>query len=285
MPWEGAVSGTLQGMRQVREALAGPERDLWREIEAFERTRPSTSSNVIKAASAPLQAMIPERVTEAMRSALSSLVDLVQRTNEWDIRPEQILRESPFASIEEVQAKASVADLRALCESHSTPAILKATLQGAGLGLGGVMLAVADVPLLMLSHLKLLSRLAICCGIDLTHSDEHRFLLALLKLSYCLGDWDGRVESIRELEDLITAEFRHQETESEDIARTVLFRSAGAFADKVGPILLRKRFGAAMPLIGSLFGAGSNYLLTKDVVAAGRNTLMKRFLVERVRRG
>jgi hypothetical protein len=237
---------------------------------------------MLKLVTAPLQTMVPEKITEQMRTSLKSLVDIVQRANEWSIPIETVLGETPYGSLEELQEEAPIQDIRKLCLDQSGPAILKATLQGAGLGFGGVFLAAVDIPILLMAHLKLLTRIGLCCGVDLCNAQERGFLLNLLKLSYCLSDPEEKQASIRELWQEMSGSGTSKGEESEEIARAVFFKSIGTFSDKIGPILLRREAGTLIPLFGSAVGAGSNYLLTQDVATAGRHTLMKRLLTQRV---
>jgi len=279
----GRASGTLAPMSaRVREALDGAERRAWREIETFEQETPSMASSVLKVAAAPFQAVVPDAVGERMHAALETLVEAVQQVDEWGISPEIVLAGSPYGDLAQLRREGDIALVRGLIDRQTRPAVLKATLQGAGLGFGGVLLAVADVPLLMISHLRLLTAVGLCCGIDLRSPGERPFVLALLKLGYCLSDWVEKRTSIEELWKLMQEQPPSAAADSE-VARRVLFKSIGAFSDKIAPILIRRRAGAMVPLIGSAFGAGSNYYLTQDVAAAARHTLVKRFLLARVR--
>lgn len=271
--------------REIRESLEGAERRAWREVEAFEESRPSLGSSVFKVVSAPLQTMVPEALTGQMQSALESLVDIVRRTQDWSLPASTVLEGSPYDSLEELRREAPVGYALELCEGQTGPAVLKATLQGAGLGFGGVLLAVADVPLLLVAHLRLLTGIGLCFGYDLCRPDQRDFLLALLKLGYCLSDVEEKQATLQELARVVEQADTPGPPSSgdEEVARKVFFKSIGAFSDKIGPILLRRRAGAMVPLIGSAFGAGSNYLLTQDVARAGRCSLLKRFLTERAR--
>lgn len=269
--------------KRVREALTGEDRKAWREIEAFEARGTSRTGAMVKLATAPFQAMLPDSLTRRMHAALETLVEIVQKGDEWGVSPEQVLAGSPYASLAGIHERGRMEEIRSLLESQTGQAVLRATLQGAGLGFGGVLLAAADVPLLLVSHLKLLTRMGICCGYDLRRPGERDFVLGLLKLSYCLSDWEEKRASLEELWRMIQRRAARYDSEGE-IARAVLFKSIGAFADKIGPILLRREAGTLVPLLGSAFGAGCNYLLTQDVVSAGRATLLKRFLTERALR-
>ena len=125
-------------IHRIREALEGEERRVWREIEDFESARSSLGSSVFKMVSAPLQTMVPEALTQQMKSALESLVDLVQRSNDWALPVETVLAGTPYRSLSDLQERASVLEIMELCRARTGPAVLKATLQGAGLGFGGM---------------------------------------------------------------------------------------------------------------------------------------------------
>ena len=270
-------------MKDVREALSGRDREVWREIQAFEDARGSTATSVVRLATAPLETLVPDRVQTAMHDALGGVVELVQKAADQAAGPNQVLEGTDYGSLEHLRAEASIDDVLGLVQSSTQPAILKATLQGAGLGLGGVMLAVADVPILLFNHLQLLIRVGMCTGCDLRAPAERPFLLGLLKLGYCLADGEARKEALGELAERMDLYVDEKDKEPEEVARAVFLRSLGAFTDKIGPLLLRRRFGAMMPVLGSLFGAGANYALTRDVGEAARHTMAKRFLVRRAR--
>lgn len=270
-------------MKDVREALSGRDREVWREIQEFENTRGSAATSVVRLATAPLETLVPDRLQTAMHDALGGVVELVQKAADQAAGPAKVLEGTDYADLSQLRAKASVDDVLGLVQASTKPAILKATLQGAGLGLGGVMLAVADVPILLFNHLQLLIRVGMCAGIDLRAPAERPFLLGLLKLGYCLADGEARREALDELEERMDLYVDETDSEPEEVARAVFLRSLGAFTDKIGPLLMRRRFGAMMPVLGSLFGAGANYSLTRDVGAAARHTMTKRFLVRRAR--
>lgn len=270
-------------MKDVREALSGRDRQVWREIQAFETARGSMATSMARLATAPLETLVPGRLRRAMQDALGGVVELVQKASDQAAGPAQVLEGTAYGSLEHLRAEASIDDVLGLTEEATQPAILKATLQGAGLGLGGVMLAIADVPILLYSHLQLLIRVGMCAGHDLRAPVERPFLLGLLKLGYCLADGEARREALDELAERMDMYVDEEEAEPEEVARAVFLRSLGAFSDKIGPLLLRRRFGAMMPVLGSLFGAGANYALTRDVGEAARHTMAKRFLVRRAR--
>lgn len=270
-------------MKDVREALRGRDREVWREIQAFEDARGSAASSVVRLATAPLETLVPDRLQTAMHDALGGMVELVQKAADQAAGPGQVLEGTRFQDLDQLRAEASIDEVLELVRAATQPAILKATLQGAGLGIGGVMLAVADVPILLFSHLQLLIRVGMSAGFDLRAPAERPFLLGLLKLGYCLADGEARREALDELGERMDLYLDEADREPDEVARAVFLRSLGAFTDKIGPLLLRRRFGSMMPVLGSLFGAGANYTLTRDVGEAGRHTLAKRFLVRRAR--
>lgn len=262
--------------------LAPADLKRWRGIQDFEETSPSLTSSVLRVASAPLEAVVPTRARQALVDALVKAVDMLREALAVVDRPDALLKEAGASDLDAWRRDGDAGRMVELARAQGGPAILKATLQGAGLGLGGVTLAIADVPLLLAAHLQLLVRLGYCFGLDLRPDDQRPYLLALLEAGYCLTEREERRRALRGL-DAMLAEGASPRGEGQEVARQVLNKAAGSFAEKVAPLLLRRRFGAVIPLLGSAIGAGANFGLTRDLAQLGGHALLKRVLVERAR--
>lgn len=266
---------------QISEHLLPAERRVWRDIQAFEERGPG--GGLGRLASAPLQALVPDRLREALQEGMGSFLDVARQTSAFGASPESVLAREGI-TMAELRDHASLERVAELQQKEVRPAVLTASLQGAGLGVGGVVLAAADVPLLLTAHLRLLVRLGFCTGLDLRSLEERRYLLGLLELGYCLQDREERRQSLEGLAELALEQEATAERPPPDLTLNLLQRSVGTFVEKILPVLLRRRAGAALPLLGSALGAGANYALTRDVVEGARHLLLKRLLVHRALR-
>jgi uncharacterized protein (DUF697 family) len=226
--------------------------------------------------------MLPDLLKEGMQKALNGLVDLSRAGGPWAATPESVLDPHQLTT-EEVRERLPVETVLSLCDAQAGPSVLSATLQGAGLGLGGVTLALADVPLLLSLHLRLLTQLGFCCGLDLRPPEERPFILKLLELGYCLRDWEERRRVVRELGPTMFDQTSSITESGDEFGDSILVKSVGNFVEKVVPILLRRRASTVLPLLGGVIAAGANYTLTNDVAESGNQMLIKRLLIHRAR--
>lgn len=270
----------------VASRLEPAERRRWRELLAFEDEKPRALASLMRLATAPLEALIPEAAKQKVVAGLGSLLRVLQDASSWTASPAAILEaadaEGQGSTLAELAAEAEIERVLAWADALMGPSQLQAMIQGVGLGMGGLLLAASDIPLLLTLHLRMLTRMGFCFGFDLRSPAERPWLLELLALGYSLSD----LEAKRAAQAVLDARLAADEPAgggSDELTRTLVLRAAATFADKVGPILLRRKASSMVPVLGSALAAGANYLLTRDVAAAGRHGLAKRLLYNRAR--
>ncbi len=237
-------------------------------------------------ASAPLEAALPSAVKGALAKAVTSFLEAARGSLGWASDPASLLASAGVADLGTLRDRTPLARVLELCGQETGPSVVTATVQGAGLGLGGAVLAATEIPLLLGIHLRLLSRLGFCCGFDLRSEAERGYVLGLLELGYCGADRESRSGILAGLDRRIVEAETARDAGGEDgpgLAPNLVQRAAGGFVEKVAPALFRRRAGALVPLLGGALAAGANYALTRDVAEAGRWMLLKRLLVHRAR--
>lgn len=263
-------------LKSLTRDVPSEDRALIRDLKAYERSRPSMVHESLRAATSPLSAVVPKRVRSSLEDALSGLLNLLEHEPRWKANPEAILKRLDQDSLADLAREAKLSQMEAEIQAISRPTVLKATLQGAGLGLGGLLLAVTDVPLLLISHLRLLTEIGFATGVDLRRPGSQEILVQILGLGYSGDDYESRRRFLAEIEASLREESGPKSSSSEVLSRSILTKAVGNFAEKMAPILLRRRAGTLIPLLGSALGAGANYRLTQDVAEAGRYALLKR---------
>ncbi len=149
--------------------------------------RPSLLNQLARRVQIRLNALLPERVHQAITAAIRQMVRGVlygsQRTTS---RP---VAEATFAA-RETAARARIRDFRTM-----------ATAEGAVTGAGGFLLGLADFPLLLSLKIKLLFDLAARYGYDVHDYTERLYVLHIFQLAFSsqhtrnltyqrLADWD-----------------------------------------------------------------------------------------------
>ncbi|MEI5906456.1 EcsC family protein [Bacillus spongiae] len=156
--------------------------------------RPGMLSRYSKKVQTSIHKAIPERAQSFVTESIKKMVEVTLFSSEFMTKP----IEGNVQSLEEKERQI----LTALKKYQKT-----ATLEGAGTGAGGVLLGLADFPLLLAIKMKFLFHVSAIHGFSYKSFEERLFLLFVFQLAFSNGErrlntlqiienWDDRKEEI-----------------------------------------------------------------------------------------
>ena len=168
------------------------------------------------------------------------------------------------------------ADLRLLDEvawATTRENQVAATLEGFGCGLGGLTLALIDLPMLILVNLDAVGAVATTYGFDLDDPREQDFLIGLLAGgSYALSSlMAGEADFERPL----------SEVAPDHLAANRAALALHGAASQIAARLTRQKLIQLLPILGGAVGAGLNFHYTWSTTRAAVMTYRYRWLVRR----
>ena len=253
--------------------LTAYEREAQREIERWQRGDDSLFRQMFNAAMTPLDWLSEQMISPEMLDQADSLVGkffaVLGDASEWTVTPDTVAAEAKALGI----AVDSVAGLREcdlesldrLARSQFADSTLAAAVQGGGMGLGGVALVLADIPLLFAINLRLTQRVAAAYGFDL-RGPEYRPLVMCVFNVAASG----------------AAAARHQALREASVAASALSgpgdyqgRVSGSFAAQnrhipreIAKHVVSRKLAQTIPVAGAAVGAGINYWFTTQTADA-----------------
>lgn len=142
--------------------------------------RPSMTTRYTKEIQAKVNEKIPEKVHTVITASIKNMVHATLVGSEYMSNKQPSTKKSLQEKEEEVR--------------HITRTYKRtAALEGAGTGAGGILLGIADFPLLLSIKMKYLFAVATAYGFDVTDERERLFTLLLFQFTY------ARAEKKREL--------------------------------------------------------------------------------------
>ncbi|WP_147533121.1 EcsC family protein [Bacillus marasmi] len=224
------------------------------EVQEWKRKlskRSSILNRVSKKAQTKVNDMIPEKVHQVVTESMKGLVKATLVGSDFTTKKGQ----SVGLSLAEMDA-----DMGKKLETFRKTAML----EGAGTGAGGILLGLADFPLLLTIKMKFLFEAAASYGFDTSNYEERLFLLYVFQLAFSSDDtrketlaiidnWDVEKERLRELD------WRQFQQEYRD------------YIDFVKMLQL-------VPGIGLVVGAVANYRLLDQLGETAMNAFRLRIL-------
>ena len=139
-----------------------------------------------------------------------------------------------------------------------------ATIEGAGTGAGGILLGIADFPLLLSIKMKFLFEAAAVYGFDTSDPEERLFILHIFLLAF--SSEEKRIETLSIIEN-----WEHQKSQVAEIDWREFQQEYRDYIDLV------KMF-QMLPGIGAVVGAFANYNLLDQLGETAMNSYRLRIL-------
>lgn len=224
------------------------------EVETWKRKlikRSSLLNRVSKKAQKKVNEIIPEKVHQVITDGMKNFVKAV-------------LAGSDFMTRKGNTSGVSLAEMDKQMEKKLEGFRRTAMIEGAGTGAGGILLGLADFPLLLSIKMKFLFEAAAIYGFDTSRYEERIFLLYVFQLAFSSDDTRSETLAIidnweREKERLIDLDWRQFQQEYRD------------YIDFVKMLQL-------VPGIGLFVGAAANYRLLDHLGETATNAFRLRLL-------
>lgn len=230
------------------------EQKVYQEIEAWERKilkDPGLVNRVSKKAQLKVTEMIPEKVHKVLTESIKNMVKAT-------------LFGSNITTRKHKETGMSIEERDKLLKQKVTSYRKTAVIEGAGTGAGGILLGLADFPLLLSIKMKFLYEAATVYGFDTKKYEERLYILHVFKLAFSSDE--KRKETFRILENweeerknLVDMDWREFQQEYRD------------YIDLVKMLQL-------VPGLGAIVGAYANYNLLDHLGETAMNTYRMRLI-------
>ncbi len=230
------------------------EEQVYEEIRLWKRKivkRPKIVQRLTKQAQIKINEKIPNKVHEVMTSAIKNFVKLTLSSSQLTMRNNQMVD----TSLEERD--------RLLADKLSTYR-KTAVIEGAGTGAAGLIVGMADFPLLLSIKMKFLFEAAMIYGFDTNEYEERIFILQVFQLAFSssekrqetmeiIENWEERKATLLELD---WKEFQQEYRDYIDFVKMLQL----------------------MPGIGAIVGAYANHNLLDQLGETAKNCYRMRWL-------
>ncbi|PWU69769.1 EcsC family protein [Gracilibacillus dipsosauri] len=173
---------------------------------------------------------------------------------------------SDFTTSKKPSSLYSLEEKEKLVEEKITSYRKTAAIEGAGTGAGGILLGLADFPLLLSIKMKLLFELASIYGYDTKNYEERLFLLHIFQLAFANDDRKREVYYF----------IKHWEEEKEKLVDVDWRVFQQEYRDYIDLVKLFQM----IPGIGAVVGAYANYNLVDQLGETAKNCYRLRIFGE-----
>jgi EcsC protein family len=230
------------------------------EIAAWKSERPSRLMAAFRGIGRPISRLLARAVPETTVRALAVKAEAMSKS----------LIGPPEISLDRGQKEPSetlfwsLAECDALAITISGSAERRAILEGAIAGLGGIVTATLNVPILLAATQRSIFRIGRCYGFPLDGESDRLFVLGILELS--TADHPARRQAIHEeIRDLVTS----------------VPNGKAINLDGLEQVLLQDLAIGAVPLLGDITWIPMNYDIVRRVDITARRVFQERWLSDR----
>ena len=209
-------------------------------------------------------------------------------------------------------SKFTIDDLEAIARAYTSPNELFSLLQGAGLGMGGLWLMTADIPLLISLNCRMLAQLAWIFGIDCNKQPNVILQFLAAGVAHVLDKDDvvelpeefygkedsaicEQLKSVQDQRDCVST-LSEQETKHEagkqalqGLAQEVVHEIENGVRNEIvkhvsftlGAHFARSKLLQFIPVVGMAVGAGTNYYYTSTNAEVATHLLKKKYLIDK----
>lgn len=230
----------------------------------------STMTRVLHKGALPIEAALEQtdsefqqKLTSRLELAFKAALERMMATfdeNEVNERLEQAQAVDPegrtgFSDGQMRATRASVDKLRNVARHR--------TVVGSALtGSMGFLGQFADIPAFYLYAIRTMADIAISYGFDPRLESEQRFLMEVLRI----GHVAGRRQRLVQLDELRQREAEREESLIEETSYALSGRGLTVASQQIAKLLLKRKLGSMIPLIGALVNAGVNWHLMGTIL-------------------
>jgi hypothetical protein len=242
-----------------------------REIAAWKSERPSLLMAAFRGVGRPLSRLLVRFVPDSAVHSLAMKADAVSRN----------LVGTPGigskASGETAARTRSLAECDALAHHHSGTAERRALLEGAIAGIGGILTATLNVPVLLAATQRTIFRIGHCYGYPLDSEEDRFIVLGILELSTADAP-ERRQAVLQQLLILSARSGQRQHSKPGTEPNTLPVSLAG-----LEEVLLQDLALGAIPLVGDITWIPMNFDIVRRTDITARRFFQERWLRDRTK--
>ncbi|HLA63881.1 MAG TPA: EcsC family protein [Rhodothermales bacterium] len=267
--------------------LTDYERRAQREIESWERGQNENLLQqalgfVLKPVDWAFNQFVPDSVVDQLGNGLNQVLGKLNDASEWTYDEKDLLAKAHEQGIEAETVDAlrdePLEKLDAVADTVAGPNTIMAALAGGGAGLGGVLFAVADVPVLFTINFRLIQQIGAAYGFPMKGPDFQPLVLAIFNVA-ASGSRQAKSDALRELS-VAGAAFAHGSGYRGRAAQGTLREQVGHLPREIAKNLAGRKLAQMIPIAGAAVGAGVNYWFTDQTAEAAR-MLFRALYIER----
>lgn len=228
------------------------------------------------------EAALDTKAGEALTGAVDKIVQYLNEAASWTVDEASVFQEFHNAGHTQIDDLAAIQELD-LAEVDSVAAGLPARYEGGAAIEGGLAGAAgaagiaADVPALTMIALRACNDYAVHYGFDPTQKAEQVFIINLMTTASSASQAAKQI-AMSELSRLSVMIGKRQGWQ--ELEKLFTVEVARRAAEMLGVRLTRGKLAQAVPLVGSMVGAGYNAWFLKQVTETARMMYRERFLIE-----
>jgi hypothetical protein len=221
-----------------------------------------------------MENVIPDAVMNTVGKAIKGFLEILKDSANWTFSDKKILEEANTLGMDVKTitdlTNEDLENLDKLAQQHLTSNKVAAAIQGFGLGMGGLTLIAADIPLLFTISFRSIQQVGSCYGFNM--QDPKMSMIVMNCLS--VGSATSAVAKSAALADMaITVEALMKNWTYKKIAETT---QTGAFVQALKALtknlpktiannITKVKLGQMIPFVGAAVGGGFNYWFVSNV--------------------
>lgn len=233
------------------------EDKILQEIAAWQKEmtrKPNLANRFTKNIQTRIHNALPPKATVLITAAIKNMVRAVLLGSE-------IITDPPRQGLS-LEQRDTIAQERVIFYKRT------ATLEGAGTGAGGILLGLADFPLLLSIKMRFLFDVAGVYGYDVRDLQERMYILHLFQLAF----------SSRQKRTIVYQKIMDWEEYSANNPQTIEGIDWQLFQQEYRDYLDIAKLLQYIPVIGAVFGAYANYKLLNELGRTAMNAYRLRYL-------
>jgi hypothetical protein len=257
------------------------------EIIRWEGEKPGFLSKVGDAVLWPAQkaaeALIPEKIQDAVSKAVEKFFDGVEWTARQSISLNEI-RERVGTEHETLLEQLKAADLAA--KHYWNWHVAYGAVEGGATGALGLPGLAADIPALFTVCMRLIQQIATCYGYNISDENERDYILQILQAG-STSDVKAKTEfviALKQVEQILLKVSWKKMNEAlarKEMSRLSAIAAMKKFAERLGIQVTKRKALQMVPIVGGVVGASFNATFVNDVGRAAYMSYRRRWLAER----
>ncbi|MBF0410752.1 MAG: EcsC family protein [Candidatus Riflebacteria bacterium] len=253
---------------------------MW-EIVKWKKEEPGVVSNFFGTLTSPITWLVELIVpTQAIQGALKISNNIAKHLSDH----EDILKEANISNIEELKTL----DMRvsdSLADSVQNWAIGLATVEGAGVGLGGFLSMAIDIPAIITYAIRTIYKIGLCYGYEVKTIEDEKFMMGILAASGANSIEEKllAIAALRKIEIVIgskTWKVMNNIAASQQISREATILGIRGLARQLSVNMAKRKSIQSIPGIGAIVGASVNAWYLKEIGKAAKRAFQERWLID-----